>query len=495
VYYVRYDVVKELVDFKGIDLNMGEIKLRSVLPQSCIITCGSLLTLSSKAWHFATFRALTAGASDAEKKVMNLFESRVDFKYDFDLSPVLCALLGQYDFDDQEKPTLEQLLQFGRDVIKLPPDTDLKKYKRELRSRSPLYREVFARIIQAGNTKGERLGALYNLIHGADSLQCWTPIQWSCYVGRFSEFEILYQNAADIFSITPSRRNVLHQAAESGAPDILVFLLKNDFHHRGLEINLQDHWQETPLHVACGRSAASAKLLLDHGADYKLLQGDGQVPLHYVRLLEELEAMQCLEALLKVRDPPVNVPDDSGKPPLFYLLNKPNCVKALLESGAETNILDYSRRSILHHACLEDCPQTLETLLRHLPEGGIPIKDKNGQTPINICFEKRRIDCALILLNNKMVEDEIDKKGWSLTHLAVKLGNEDVLRLTLAVLNPSLNLRTYDGEDVFDIASAQGTLNGRIGEVLREAWIQKYNEPPIINQPKPTSLQLLAMAR
>jgi hypothetical protein len=65
-----------------------------------------LMMIDRKAYHFAKFRALTHGATERELEVARVFPNADDFRYDFDLSPALIALLRQYDSVDAERPTL-----------------------------------------------------------------------------------------------------------------------------------------------------------------------------------------------------------------------------------------------------------------------------------------------------------------------------------------------------------------------------------------------------
>ena len=435
-----------------------------------LATALALLMIDRKAYHFAKFRALTHGATQLELDVASAFPNADDFRYDFDLSPVLSALLRQYDSTDAERPTLDAIIDFAKKAVTAPLDVDWRQRKRELRGRSPLFQEVIGFFQNAGSTEGARLGAFYDFLDSPDALQAWTPIQWAAYVDRKHEFDLLLKNGIprQLLKLTPSRRNILHQAAESGTQDILTYALEGQLHLQGVDINLPDIWDETPLHVATGRSSKSAALLLDHGADINARQVDGQVPLHYTKFLRGKDRFNCIEIFLKRDNPPVNARDIEGKSPIFYLLDSPDCVKLLLDKGVDTGISDIEGKTLLHHACAEDYPETLELILKHFSKGLEARADKEGCTPLQVCFQNQRVLCARILLRETTVAQAKDKNGWSLIHHAVRMGDETVLRQVLALQDTDIRARTNKGQSVFDIARRMGTFYTTVGEILRE---------------------------
>jgi ankyrin repeat protein len=447
------------------------------------------------------FRALTQNTSDAQKRVMVLFKDAVDdFRYDFDLSPILCALLDQYDSSDTEKPSLQTIINFALQAVAKPLDHDWTSHRKVFRGRSSLFCDIISLFKQAEPTEGGRIGAFWNLINGTDALQCWTPLQWAAYTDRKTGFVTLLEKGAHVLGFTPSRRNILHQAAESGTQGVLSYLLENHYHKKGVDINMQDIWNETPLHIACGWSSASVSLLLQHGANAKLRQYSGQVPLHYTKFLSGTERFRCLKALLQTEDPPVNLRDDEGKSPIFYLLDSPECIQLLLNSGADIGVLDIHGKSVLHHACTEDQPETLELLLSQVPRDATPITDQDGYSPLHTCFLNHklhhRVRCALLLLKNTAIIPVTDKRGWNLVHHAVKMGNEEVLKRVLSLSGvESILAKTHDGNSVVDICRRMGSLNGIIGETLRQKLNLTQQEWNNLDRRKEISWELLNAIR
>ncbi len=139
---------------------------------------------------------------------------------------------------------------------------------------------------------------MHDLLEQPDALQKWTPMQWAAFTSRLRELTTLLENGADPFAVTSSRRNVLHHAAESAIDGVLAYLLQHGYDEKELDINLQDIWNESPLHLAAEKSPRMVELLLQHGVDVSARSGDGLVPLHYCRILRGQKRLDCLALLL-----------------------------------------------------------------------------------------------------------------------------------------------------------------------------------------------------
>jgi ankyrin repeat protein len=326
------------------------------------------------------------------------------------------------------------------------------------------------------------------LLEQPDILQRWTPLQWAAFVDRKDEFNTLIENGADPFRITPSGRNVLHHAAESGTSDVLEYLLLNKYHEKGININLHDIWGDTPLHVAAAKTPALVALLLQHGAALDEAQGEGLVPLHQTSLLKGPERLKSVDLFSNHVGCPINARDENGWTPIMHLLNSVSCVELLLDRGADVSLCDNNGRSIMHHACIEDQPQIIVMLLKKCPEKAQELathSDTEGDTPLFTSFQRYRPQCARLLLTRAPISMVTDKKGWSLLHHAVKMGNVEVLKLALSVPDVGIFARTNDGETVFSIARDRNYMDGPIGETLRcaarldEETFQQLNRRPL----------------
>jgi len=203
------------------------------------------------------------------------------------------------------------------------------------------------------------------------------------------------------FTLTPSGRNVLHQAAESGSSDVLTYLLHHRYHERGVDINLGDIWQETPLHIAAAKAPVSARLLLSHRASLDVVQEDRQGPLHYASRLAGSERLASVNILSHPYGDHINAQDDIGRTPMMHMLDSPRCVELLLDRAANVHIRDIDERNILHLACIEGRAQILEVFLNNCPDQARILavqQDVLGDTPLYASFRHRSVECARILL-------------------------------------------------------------------------------------------------
>ncbi|KAH0537440.1 hypothetical protein FGG08_005748 [Glutinoglossum americanum] len=440
----------EIIDFLlalGVDKDVTEIKLR-------------------KPSHFAKFRALRKGATEQEKYISRRLDDQ-DFRFDFELSPIHSAVLREYDAFDLEKPSLNTLIDFGKELSKVSCKEDWTSWRLDYRDRSPLFQEMisyFETAVDGGET-GE--DAFYRMLDQPDALQRWTPLQWAAFVDRKNEFITLMKHGADPFKITPSGRNLLHQAAESGTTDVIEYLLSERYHEAGLDINLHDIWGETPLYIAVAKTPALVSLLLQCGAAPDEVQGEGFVPLHYVG---EPNRLKTVEILLSHIDCPINARNKAGRTPIMQMLDSIPCVELLLDNGADISIYDDNDRSIMHHACIEDRPEIIVMLLNKSPETAQKLAmhcDMEGDTPLFISLRYNRVQCSIALLAKAPVSMVADKNGWSLLHHAAKMGHEQVWELARSVPNASIFARTNSGETVYEIAREWGHLDGLIGEDLK----------------------------
>jgi len=105
----------------------------------------------------------------------------------------------------------------------------------------------------------------------------------------------------------------IHLAASSGCNDILGFLLE-----QGFSVNDANPLSGiTPLHIACANGLhESVKFLLDHGADSKVADFNGRVPMHSAVEIDE----EMVRLLTSIDGSPIDIRDNFGLSPLFYLL-------------------------------------------------------------------------------------------------------------------------------------------------------------------------------
>jgi ankyrin repeat protein len=378
-------------------------------------------------------------------------------------------VLREYDSADLERPDLSALIE----VAELARDThegeDWSMWRQKYRHRSSLFQGLITPFQEASMDEEAKVEQFYQIINQPDILQKWTPLQWAAYVGRTDEFINLLLHGANPFAITPSGRNIVHHAVHSDTDGILLYLFQNGYHERGLDINLPDIWGETPLHIAAARSPFCAAILLKNGASINVKTREEQTPLHHLRYVQCCELrLQCLRVLLEY-GPNIDSREEGGRSAIFYLLTTPQCVTTLLDYGADISIRDSDGRSILHYACIEDCPQLLNTLLSRSTRELMISEDKNGNSPLLICFQYHRVSCARILLERTPIRSSKDKNGWTFIHHAAEMGDPIVLQQVLSVPGESAFSKNASGQLAIDIAREKKTFHGRFGRILKDA--------------------------
>jgi ankyrin repeat protein len=378
-----------------------------------------------------------------------------DFKSDFGLSPVLAATLNEYDTYDCERPSLQEILQHAS-LLATSGRSDYNALKNEYIDRSPLYFEVIRHYEAGANIKRPGGSLFQDLIEQPDEIQGWTPLLWAAYTGRVKEVGILLDHGADPLKITQAGRNIFHHAAEAANIEVLEYLLRQGCNEKGVDISLRDYWGETPLHIATVRSADLVKVLLEHGAEIGQCQGSGELPLHYLRHLQgevRLKTMGNLLTALEPNSPLINSVNDIGYPCLFYLLDTPECVKILLDWGADITLVDQQGRNVLHHACMKNHEESLCLLLEHCSVDMVTAIYAEGNTPLFIACQNHAIDCVLTLLRRYHHPPQtVDNEGGTLLHHVAGLDHESILDHVLSIPGIDKKARTKKGQTAYDIA-------------------------------------------
>jgi len=213
----------------------------------------------------------------------------------------------------------------------------------------------------------------------------------------------------------------LHYAALLGLHQIAKFLIcdrSQDVNAQGFERN------ETPLGVASRWGHTEAvRLLLEHGADTEIRDGDDWCPLERAVENGRVEDVRVLlehGADVKVRDKTnvtaLHVSSSYGHPAV---------VRVLLEYGADANSKTNSDETPLHWALNEGIVQVL------LEYGADPnAKDGYNRTPLDVALGEQRPKVARLLRDNGAEANE-DNSSTSPLHVASANGQLADVRVLL----------------------------------------------------------------
>lgn len=407
---------------------------------------------------------------------MEAFPNWRSAKYDFDFNPIHIAVLGDYDFQDKKRPDLLTLIDFVDKANNAPPGQKWSVWKRDHQKESPLFGEIIEAFRQEEvrlRQRGSSAKPYVEMIDARDSRHGWTPFNWATQTGRLDKMKILISRLANPFVVSNVRRNVLHQGAESKQPEVMEFLLSipPDPNKGWYDINLQDVWGETPLHVAVyGQSADSlncAKLLLEQGARRDLpREEEGFTPLHLACWTQEEVKLSFVDLLTSDKGPHINARDSRGRTPIFGFFDHLECTQMLIDRGADLTICDNDGMTVLHAASIENRAHVLKILMDSSGHALDVLIDNEVDNPLAKAIECKSLDCAKLLLDVGAIGDLNGKDGLTLVFRAIVIGNPDFLEDCFKHPTYKKGVKTFEGETVKEYANRKQKFDGRIKELI-----------------------------
>jgi len=215
---------------------------------------------------------------------------------------------------------------------------------------------------------------------------------------NFEATKILIENNADINAINNLGETTLHKALKvpltleiAGVITLLI--------QKGININIQDKYQQTPLSLAIKNANDSVNshsidsisflvfpiihLLIDHGAnvnDYD--KQDGKTVLHIgVSYNDTLLIDKCISKGINL-----NAKDNDGNTALRYGYYRLESVDILIKSGTDINATNSKGKSILHIAIQE---KANVEIVRFLLKSGVNVnaRDSENRTALEYTTE------------------------------------------------------------------------------------------------------------
>ncbi|MFV0934802.1 ankyrin repeat domain-containing protein, partial [Wolbachia endosymbiont of Nasonia vitripennis] len=248
-----------------------------------------------------------------------------------------------------------------------------------------------------------------------------SPLHLAILNQQFSFTKLLVINLADITQVDKSGNNCFHLAAQCSDEKIMDFLIKSKEYKP--YINMLNKRNQSPLHVALvstPNSLSLIQILIDHGAEVNLKDGENYFPLHLAVMKKDIEIMKLLvnagadvnlsskdhgtPLQLAVKDDEVDLvetlvklgadlkaKDKDGYTPLHVAvrMNFIEMVTTLVKLGADLEARDVLYRSPIFHAVELDH----RCMLLHLKESGanLEAKDRGGRTPLILAVEKKNL--------------------------------------------------------------------------------------------------------
>ena len=265
------------------------------------------------------------------------------------------------------------------------------------------------------------------------------------------------------YTVTP-----LHYAALSGSHECMHLLLKH-----GAQVNAGIE-KRSALHYAVQKNAIRCvQLLLQWRSNPNPPQFYVETPLH---IAAEMGFVECLKALL-----------DAGADVTSQMGNKRNtalhlaaeddyseCVKALIEAGADVNARNTDDQTPLHAACLSQSVETVELLIKHGADVNATYRDGRTSLHASIVKETSSWDCTRILLENKVDVNKADHFGYTPLHIAA-LNEFSSCAFMLIEFGADITARTNGG------VSALSFIVRRTPEVIPK-YLAKFDTSIKVNE-------------
>lgn len=312
------------------------------------------------------------------------------------------------------------------------------------------------------------------------------PLHWTCYQSDPDSVEVLLPRGRgswrDELGETP-----LAKCARLDNLPVMRELLR----HRPELLEVGNELEQTPLRLAADQgSAEMVELLLAHGADAEVTDGDGVSPLHIAarRGEESIVGLLLAAAASDPRDRegnrPIHYAAYFGKAAAFQRLWRPGTelaanhagqtllhhaahggdvtiLRLLLEEAIDMDRVDRDGRTALHFATLKTHRAAAALLLERGADRRIP--DVDGNTAIHLSAASDDPLLMRLFLSRSML-DVRDRAGNTPLHHAAGWGRVENVRLLLAA-GAAPGLKNKAGQTALEVAEASG--RKRVVELLQ----------------------------
>ena len=234
------------------------------------------------------------------------------------------------------------------------------------------------------------------------------------------------------------------------------------------------------------------KLLIDSGADTNVLDNDGYSAMHHASMTGRLEVIKLLYEVMgqgifslqnHTGSTPLTLASQSGHIDVARLcvefgsqasieltdnegmtallsaiqtrnINNYDVIKLLIDSGADTNVLDNDGYSAMHHASMTGRLEVIKLLYEVMGQGIFSLQNHTGSTLLSFAIENQHYDVARLCVEfgSQASINITDNAGVTALHHASRQANYVFVKL---LIDSGANVHNvaYDGRSAMHIAA------------------------------------------